>query len=261
MNEWTLFNDSVCVKPDTEQTFIPSDNGMKGESMPYKLVSDNNVMAAIVLGFLLIVIALQNEKKGIIKIFRKCFVSTSSDRTNLFDYNYNTASNIPTILLCGTFCIMGGMLIYHYYSYSDPDFFFNVNHLVMMTVYTGLLFAYLISKWIMYSFINWIFFDKGKAKQWIELVFNIIAALGFTLFLTAIYIVFLDSEFHFSSKIILIIIFISKILLFYKCFRYFFCNFHGVFHLILYFCTLEIIPDLFLWKGIELITSILILKT
>lgn len=260
MNEWKLFNDSVCVKPDTEQISMPADNGMQGEAMPYKLVSDSNVMTAIMLGFLLIVIALQNEKNGVIRIFRNC-ISASSDRTNLFDENYSTTSNIPTILLCGVAGVMGGMLIYHYFSYSNPDFFLKVNHTLMMTVYVGLLLAYLIAKWIMYSFIDWIFFDKEKSKLWIGNVFNIIAALGFTLFPTALYIVFLDSEFHLSAKIILIIIFISKILLFYKCFRYFFCSFYGALHLILYFCTLEIIPDLILWKGIELINSILILKT
>ena len=146
------------------------------------------------------------------------------------------------------------------YSYSNPDFFFSTNHTAMLCIYAGVFTAYLISKWIIYSFINWIFFDKEKNKLWIESVFNIIAAMGLILFPTVLYIIFLDSEFHFSGKIILTIIFISKILLFYKCFRYFFRNFHGVLHLILYFCTLEIIPDLFLWKGIELINSILILK-
>ena len=259
MNEWRLFNDSLCVKPENEEISVPSDSGMQGEAMPYKLVSDNNVMFAIVSGLLLIVIALQNEKKGIIRILRNCF-STSSERTNIFDDSYNSSSNIPTVLLCGVSCIMGGLLIYHYYSYSDPDFFFNAKHLAMLGIYTGVLISYLIIKWIIYSFVNWVFFEKEKNKLWIEDVFNIIAALGFTLFPTALYIVFLDSEFHFSAKIILIIISISKILLFYKCFRYFFRGFHGVLHLILYFCTLEIIPDLFLWKGIELINCILILK-
>ena len=244
MNEWNLFNDSVCVIPETEQTIIPADSGMQGETMPYKLVSDSNVMLAIVLGLILIVIALQNEKKGIIRILRNC-LTTSSDRANIFDDNYNSTSNIPTVLLCGVSGIMGGLL-------------------VMLGIYTGVLISYLIIKWIIYSFINWVFFEKEKNKLWIEDVFNIIAALGLILFPTVLYIVFLDSEFHFSAKIILIIIFISKILLFYKCFRYFFSGFHGVLHLILhlilYFCTLEIIPDLFLWKGIELINSILILK-
>lgn len=259
MNEWKLFNDSVCVKPETEQIYIPADRGMQGEVMPYKLVSDSNVMLAIVLGLILIVIALQNEKKGIVRILRNC-LTTSSDRANIFDDNYNSTSNIPTVLLCGVSGIMGGLLIYHYYSYSEPDFFFNAKHLAMLGIYVGVLISYLIIKWIIYSFVNWIFFDKEKNKLWIEDVFNLIAALGLILFPTALYIVFLDSEFHFSAKIILIIIFISKILLFYKCFRYFFSGFHGVLHLILYFCTLEIIPDLFLWKGIELINSILILK-
>lgn len=259
MNEWKLFNDSLCIRPVDEATTAPICNGMQGEPMPYKLVSDGNVMTAIMLGFLLVVIALQNEKNGIKRILKNC-LSVSSDRASLFDETYNSTSNILTVLLCIVSSIMGGLLLYHYFSYSEPDFFFKANHPAMISIYVGILLVYLIVKWIVYTFVDWIFFDKEKNKLWIEGVFNIIAAIGLILFPTALYIIFLDSEFHFSGKIILTIIFISKILLFYKCFRYFFRNFHGVLHLILYFCTLEIIPDLFLWKGIELINSILILK-
>ncbi|MCF2576759.1 DUF4271 domain-containing protein, partial [Phocaeicola barnesiae] len=42
--------------------------------------------------------------------------------------------------------------------------------------------------------------------------------------------------------------------------RNFFPHIHGSFHLILYFCALEIVPDLFLWKGIGFINNVLILK-
>ena len=256
MNEWTLFNDSVSARPETEEIPVLSDNGMQGEAMPYKPVSDSNAMFVIISAFLLIVIAMQNEKGKVSAILRNR-LSTSSARTNIFDDGYNTTSNISTVLLCGVSCIMGGFFVYHYYSYSDPDFFSSTRHPVMLGIYTGALMSYLTIKWLTYSFINWIFFEKEKSRLWIEDVFNIIAVLGFIFFLAALYIVFLDSEFNFSTEIILIIIFISKLLLFYKCFRHFFSGSHGILHLILYFCALEIVPDLFLWKGIELINSIL----
>lgn len=73
MNEWKLFNDSVCVKPETEEISVPPDSGMQGEAMPYKLVSDSNVMLAIVSGLLLIVIALQNEKKELSEYYATAF--------------------------------------------------------------------------------------------------------------------------------------------------------------------------------------------
>ncbi len=59
-------------------------------------------------------------------------------------------------------------------------------------------------------------------------------------------------------KFIKYIIVISKILLLYKCVRRFFNCFHGVLHLIVYFCALEMMPDLFLWKGIGLINRIIL---
>ena len=60
--------------------------------------------------------------------------------------------------------------------------------------------------------------------------------------------------------VILLVVLFTKILLFYKCIRNFFSYLHGFLHLILYFCTLEIIPDLLLWKGIEYVNKVLILN-
>ncbi|MBP3663762.1 MAG: DUF4271 domain-containing protein, partial [Tyzzerella sp.] len=48
--------------------------------------------------------------------------------------------------------------------------------------------------------------------------------------------------------------------LFWKCFCNFFEKFYGALHLILYFCALEIMPDLILWKGIEMMNNNLILN-
>ena len=55
-------------------------------------------------------------------------------------------------------------------------------------------------------------------------------------------------------------IILAKILLFWKCFNNFFNKIHGFFHLILYFCALEILPDLILWKGIMISCNKLILN-
>ena len=48
---------------------------------------------------------------------------------------------------------------------------------------------------------------------------------------------------------------ISKFLLAYKCFKNFFNQLHHVLHFILYFCALEILPDLILWKGVVFVDS------
>ena len=259
MNQWTVYNDSISALQNsiTEKICIPPSNkGMQGEPIPYKLYSDGNIILALAIGFLLIVVAIQNNNKSIWRMFKNCIITPG--RNNLFDNGSNQAYVLPTLLLCLTTTIMCGLLTYHYCSYALPDFFNAANHMAMIGVYTGMYLSFLILKWIIYAIIDWIFFDKERRKLWHKTFFNIISSIGIVLFATAVYIIFIDSEFHFSSTIILIIILLSKILLFYNCIKYFFRHFYGYLHLFLYFCTLEIIPDLVLWKSLGLVNSILI---
>ena len=89
----------------------------------------------------------------------------------------------------------------------------------------------------------------------------LIMSTGFTsLFPIVLLIVYFDLSPQIAPYFIGFVIIIAKILLFYKCFSNFFNKFHGAFHLILYFCALEILPDFVLWKGIILANNILVLN-
>lgn len=105
-----------------------------------------------------------------------------------------------------------------------------------------------------------VFFNKTKNMIWIESYFNVIIGAGFLLFPIVLLIVYFDLSPQLAPYFIGFVIIIAKILLFYKCFSNFFNKFHGAFHLILYFCALEILPDFVLWKGIILANNILILN-
>ena len=87
---------------------------------------------------------------------------------------------------------------------------------------------------------------------WLESYFNVVIGAGFLLFPIVLLIVYFDLSPQIAPYFIGFVIIIAKILLFYKCFSNFFTKFYGAFHLILYFCALEILPDFVLWKGIIL---------
>ncbi|MZU51428.1 DUF4271 domain-containing protein, partial [Escherichia coli] len=112
----------------------------------------------------------------------------------------------------------------------------------------------------LYSFVNWIFFNKTRNIIWLESYFNVVIGAGFLLFPIVLLIVYFDLSPQIAPYFIGFVIIIAKILLFYKCFSNFFNKFYGAFHLILYFCALEILPDFVLWKGIILANNILILN-
>ena len=104
------------------------------------------------------------------------------------------------------------------------------------------------------------FFHKVKNSAWTTSFFNLFIWLGIILLPLVLLLVYLDISSPINLYLLGIVVIIAKISLFWKSFSNFFEKIHGAFHLILYFCALEILPDFVLWKGIELVSNNLILK-
>ena len=109
-------------------------------------------------------------------------------------------------------------------------------------------------KFLLYSIVDWVFFDKKKNIQWMKSFIFIISTEGILLFP----IVLLFAFFHISvsSAVIytLLVVFISKLLSFYKTYIIFFARNAAILQSFLYFCALELMPLGILW-GIIMATS------
>ena len=172
-----------------------------------------------------------------------------------------TASDVRyTLVLILQTCILSGFCVYDYFSDHDLLLFRTVPHCLLLSIYIGYVVFFFVIKWLLYSFVNWIFFNKTRNIIWLESYFNVVIGAGFLLFPIVLLIVYFDLSPQIAPYFIGFVIIIAKILLFYKCFSNFFNKFYGAFHLILYFCALEILPDFVLWKGIILANNILVLN-
>ena len=181
--------------------------------------------------------------------------------TTLSFVSDTTASDVRyTLVLILQTCILSGFCVYDYFSDHDLLLFRTVPHCLLLSIYIGYVVFFFVIKWLLYSFVNWIFFNKTRNIIWLESYFNVVIGAGFLLFPIVLLIVYFDLSPQIAPYFIGFVIIIAKILLFYKCFSNFFNKFYGAFHLILYFCALEILPDFVLWKGIILANNILILN-
>lgn len=235
----------------------PCTSGMAGEPIPYQLRNDFAVTGIVFLCFFLAVYALKNGKKYLYQHIKSFF--RHKERAGLFDDTSNF--NIRyTLSLGGISCISAGLFVYDFFSKTDPFLFQIVSHYAILFIYIFCVLLTVTGKALLYQFINWIFFDKEKNKAWISAYFDLLSGISLVLFPLSLLVVYFNLDFHFSKTFVLTAVISFKILLFYKCIRNFFNHFHGILHLILYFCTLEIIPLLFLWKGLIYINNILILK-
>ena len=232
-------------------------SGMKGEPMPYLLRSEWMITGILFLCLIIISYIASKGKKHLQNQLKSIF--TTRERANLFDEA--TGSDIRyTFALIVNACIMLGICIYHYAIHLTPQLLKASNHFVLLGLFILISFIYMTAKWGVYKTINWVFFEKSRNSLWTISYFNVIIWLGLILLPVILLTVYFGLTTRISFFFMAFAIISAKILLFWKCFNNFFNKIHGFFHLILYFCALEILPDLILWKGILISCNKLILN-
>lgn len=231
--------------------------GMKGKPIHYMPHLDWVNTSLLFLCAVIVCYVLSKEKKHLQQQIR--YFLSSKERGSFFDDATATDMKHTIALILHT-CILSGFCTYHYCTYSFPALLDKVNHAILLGIFIGVMIVYMLVKWGIYSFVNWIFFDKTRNMLWVNSYFFIIIWLGLVLLPVILLSVYFSLLPPTSFLLIALAVFLAKILLFYKCFSNFFQRIHGLFHLILYFCTLEILPDLLLWKGIILSCNNLILN-
>lgn len=234
-----------------------STTGMPGEPLPYQLRSDLPITCVVFLCFFLIIYALRNGKKYLHQHLKSFF--RHKERAGLFDDTSNFDIRY-TLTLGSISCMSAGLFIYDFFSKTEYTLFQTIPHSIILLVYILCILLTIAGKALLSQFINWIFFDKEKNRTWITSYFDLLSGASLVLFPLSLLVIYFNLDFNFSKSFVLIVVICFKILLFYKCIRNFFNHFHGILHLILYFCSLEIIPLLFLWKGLAYINNILILN-
>lgn len=242
----------------TQSTWhVAKEDGMRGIRLPYQLRSDWMVTSVLFLCFILVSYVLAHGKKHLEQQFKNFVLS--KERASLFDDT--TASDVRyTLVLILQTCILSGFCVYDYFSDHDLILFRTVPHYLLLSIYISYVILFFVGKWFFYSFVNWIFFSKIRNAIWVDSYFNVVIGSGFLYFPIVLLIVYFDLSPQIAPYFTVFVVIIAKILLFYKCISNFFNKMYGAFHLILYFCALEILPDFVLWKGIILANNILVLN-
>ena len=231
--------------------------GMKGEPMPYLLRSDWFITGILFLCIIVISYIASQGKKHLQQQLKSIF--TTRERANLFDDATGSDIRYTFALIINT-CIMLGICTYHYVINFTPQLLSSESSSFLLGFFIFLSILYMIIKWSIYKTINWIFFEKARNLSWMVSYFNVIVWLGLILLPVILLTVYFDLTASNSFLFMALAIISAKILLFWKCFNNFFGKIHGILHLIMYFCTLEILPDLILWKGILISCNKLILN-
>lgn len=231
--------------------------GMDGLALPYSPRTDDG-LAVILLGcFFVSAYVLARSKKFLSQQVKDFLLHR--ERTSIFAATTAADMRYLLLLVIQT-CVLGGICLFNYFNDVRPLLMERVSPHLLLGVYVAVCLLYLCLKWMLYSFLGWVFFDKNKTDVWLESYSTLLYYLGFSLFPFVLFLVYFDLNVAFLVSIGLGLVIFTKILMFYKWLKLFSSNIYGGLLLILYFCALEIVPCLILYRGIIWLNNVLIIK-
>ena len=249
-----FFQRNPLIHPEvtTNQT------GFSGIPRSYQLWHDEWVTLFVLIIFLLLVIMLKRTRYNILSQTKDFFFP--SKNTDKEDNAGISIKYQASLFMMFVLSVMGGLGMFIYTQRMLKLFLGQISPYMLIILYIFIWILYFVTKILLSRFVNWIFFDKTKIMAWQKACFFLITTESLLFFPVIITTVYFNLSPHISLWILLTIGVIIKILLLYKTFLIFFPKIHGTLHLIVYFCTLEIMPLLAVFKVLIRVTDELIVK-
>lgn len=230
-----------------QHSIVPSQQGIAGDPLPYRFRTDDYVTAALLLSFFLMTWSVARSWRYLTTWFRDFFYAPRSD--NRSAERDKTELRGRPLLIFQT-CFLLGILFFDYTQERLPEVFNQASPYVILCFAVGACSLYFLCKIGLYRFVNYVFFERRRAEEWMETYQLSILLEGLALLPVTLLLVYFDLSYEWLKISFACVICGIKLLLLYKCMRLFFSSFLGCVHLILYFCTLEILPVALLWRAL-----------
>ncbi len=228
--------------------------GVWGESLAYSPRRDDGVVL-LLLVCLLGICSIGASGKSFFLRLSKGFFYTSRIHDAGPSVKTGREMRYLVFLTIQSACLYG--LLYSYcsgalFSVSAPVLLLGIN------IAISLLFQCF--KLLAYTFVNGIFYDKWKHEEWKNAYLFVVSVEGVILYPLAFSTVFYELSVQNVVWGFVILHILMRILLFYKSFAIFFRDFHGLLHLFVYFCALEIVPICVFVRILAYVNEIILTK-
>ncbi len=190
--------------------------GLQGTSLPYSVRSDSMLTILLLLCFVLTVAAVAWAKR-----------STSQA------YLYVLAPTGILLMAFAFFMAGSGYL---------PSFVVEEHHLAIVGLLFLTIMAFFVVKWCVCMAVNLILFDRKKSLQWSKAFLVASTFEGIAMFPLVLLSVYFDLRADLAFFYVIFVLFLNKMLSFYKDWSIFFKQNRGYLQFFLYFCALEITP-------------------
>ncbi len=208
-------------------------NGIVSNSHP----SNEPWVFIVLLFFFVLFVFLVYSSDGILIGNLRNFVSEDEKSTNFFSVDRLRTNYFSTLLNCfsvGVFSLFIYLLLY-----NTEKSFGAVNFFQLMAVTV----SFYLFKIISFRVLGFVFFQKSVTEHIIKVYFNLFHLFTFVLYPVIIAYVYLPSfskEYLIGVSVLLFLLFFIFLII--KLFQYLFTKTIAFLYIILYLCTLEVIP-------------------
>lgn len=213
-------------------------SGILGDPAPYSVSNDNMVAGTLLLCFALAMIAASMSSNFITRQIKELF-HRPYRRTNVGETAREVRFQLflvlqTSLLLSITYYLFTGSSAGEKYIIDSP--------ILIVAIFLAIFLSYFFAKNLLYTLVNWVYFDRKSNQQWSRLGLFLISAEGVLIFPAVLLLIYFGLPVQYTLFYIATVIVFAKLLLFYQGYVIFFKRTAASLQIILYFCTLELMP-------------------
>ena len=254
LDDYSFFGDDTLLH--AEQPFRPF--GFGTTATPFRLRQDAWSGLLLLVCFLLAANLVMRLRKKFKELLRGVFLPIPGKKDEpIVDDPLRYSTRIVAVVLLS----LTAAMVTFTYTQHEADFYpFPETPYILFGAFFLLWMAYFLLKRMMASFVNWVFFREEKIFTMSRAYTFIYVVEAMLLLVLALVVTFLPFPHEEVLLLALCLVVFVKILLLFKTQTIFFSKMYGTLHLIVYFCTLEIMPLLVLWQALTYIECISVIK-
>jgi hypothetical protein len=225
--------------------------GVAGDPVPYALHNDDIITGLLLLCFLFIML-IMSRISGFMLHQAKDFFYPSKAKNLLLETGLEIRMQIVFTVVT---CLLLALSYFFYVIRYNSDSFILDSEYALLGIYMATFIAYFCVKMLLYTVVNTTFFDHKKNLQFLGSLLFITSIEGMLLFPQVLLLIYFQISVQNAAYYFIFVLSFVKILTFYKSYIIFFKQKDFFLQIILYFCTLEMIPLSVLWTALMVITN------
>jgi len=228
--------------------------GVAGDPVPYTVRGDDTITALLIACFVLTLVVFSHSRHIIQHQLKNFFFEA---RTEGMIYEESVGKFRFIVFLNLLTCLLLAIASFFYITHFVSTTFLVEEPYQLIGIFGAVFLTYFVGKTILYRWVNTVFFGGKKSKQWTWQYTFITALEGVALFPAVILQIYFNLPMQSVTYYLVFILFLVKMLTFYKSWAIFFRQNSMFLQIILYLCTLEIVPLLSLGGALVWITDVL----